>query len=450
MKRIIFLLALFLTLGSLERVLACSCISDRPICEAYGRADAIFVGKVIGGKEQRKGKGENGKEGIFAAGETYFQVSEALYGVNNNNQVTLFAEPTTCDYLFQIGETYLVYAYGDEKELGTSICSRTRPLSEAGEDLPALRDLVKENSGTKISGYVAALGLINSEPVAKHKVKLQGGDSTFKTIETLTNDKGEFLFSNIPAGKYWISPALPDLMTFGKYYDSDFEVEVYGKGCESKNFTILNDGIFSGKLVNAKGQPVSNAEVEFIPTNNNFDTENYAKNLSAWTDTTDENGNFSFEWVAVGNYFLAVNVKNPPHDHAHFPMTFYPNVSDRSQAPIFTVKLGQKSDGIVFTVPPPLNEIEVRGVIKREDGKSPIGIQVYLIDVGRNQNFITDSKMIYDAGGNFTFKGYEGRTYVFEAGESTSDDRQIVSSKFVLMQNMPTFTLVMKKVANKK
>ena len=38
---------------------------------------------------------------------------------------------------FQEGETYLVYAFG-EKELSTSSCTRTKPLSSASQDLAEL------------------------------------------------------------------------------------------------------------------------------------------------------------------------------------------------------------------------------------------------------------------------------------------------------------------------
>jgi hypothetical protein len=43
-----------------------------------------------------------------------------------------------CGYAFRRGDTYLVYAVGAPDDLRTSICTRTRPASEAAEDLAAL------------------------------------------------------------------------------------------------------------------------------------------------------------------------------------------------------------------------------------------------------------------------------------------------------------------------
>lgn len=451
MKLKVYLFALFITglLGNFAQVLACSCAGTESVCESFSTADAVFVGKVTAAKEQRKEKNENGKEVLFASQEIYFQVSESFFGVADNTQVALSEGFTTCDYTFEIGETYLVYAYAYEKTLTSNICSRTRRLFAANEDLPALRQLAKEITGTKISGVVGFLGLLTIEPMVNSKVKLQALEGKFNAIETLTDAKGEFLFSNIPAGKYKVSPTLPDLMKFPFEDKYIFEVEVTGKGCKNKAFTIINDSSFSGKLLNAQGQTVSNAEVEFIPANNNFDAENFEK-LSAWSDTTDKDGKFSFIGVAPGNYYLAVNYKNPPSDNAHFPTTFYPNATERVKAQIFTVKPGQKLSGTEFTIPPPLKEIEISGTITRKDGNSPVDIQIYLMDVGKNQNFITNSKVIYDANGRFTIKGYEGRTYIFEAGEFGSENRQTVSSKFTLTKPISDLKLVINKESNEQ
>ena len=39
------------------------------------------------------------------------------------------------DFVFETGESYLVYAYGPEEKLSTDECKRTRKLANAGEDL---------------------------------------------------------------------------------------------------------------------------------------------------------------------------------------------------------------------------------------------------------------------------------------------------------------------------
>jgi hypothetical protein len=45
---------------------------------------------------------------------------------------------TNCDFPFEIGKRYLVYAFSDEKQLKTNACTRTKEIGKAGEDLKIL------------------------------------------------------------------------------------------------------------------------------------------------------------------------------------------------------------------------------------------------------------------------------------------------------------------------
>ena len=54
---------------------------------------------------------------------------------------------------FETGETYLVYAYRIDGDLGTDYCGRTKPLSYAGSDvseLNASRGSLPETGGPRI------------------------------------------------------------------------------------------------------------------------------------------------------------------------------------------------------------------------------------------------------------------------------------------------------------
>jgi hypothetical protein len=131
----------FLTLGTLiimlfatYHVYACSCGPPRPISldkqveEAVNQDEAIFLGKVI-----RIGR----KDSIFT--EVVFQVDRVWKGnlfktVSVDSGFTVFG----CKYPFKVGESYLVYAYGDKEYLGVDNCSRMEKLTDAKEDLKIL------------------------------------------------------------------------------------------------------------------------------------------------------------------------------------------------------------------------------------------------------------------------------------------------------------------------
>jgi len=117
--------------------LACTCdlplfnlSLDQQVKHARKQSRAIFSGRVLEVTENP---------------QTYFVVVkfriERLWKGNLSDEVTIITGHGggDCGYRFEVGESYLVYAYGsDENRLGTNICQRTKKLSDAREDLRIL------------------------------------------------------------------------------------------------------------------------------------------------------------------------------------------------------------------------------------------------------------------------------------------------------------------------
>lgn len=53
-------------------------------------------------------------------------------------EVTTASETAACGFPFEKGQSYLVYAGSGEQGYTVSLCSRTRPMADASEDLAAL------------------------------------------------------------------------------------------------------------------------------------------------------------------------------------------------------------------------------------------------------------------------------------------------------------------------
>jgi len=110
-------------------VFACSCMNPGPPCEATSKSAAVFVGTVVASKNA-KTTGQYD----FNSREVKFSVEESFKGLGSTEALVFTGwGGGDCGYPFRTGQQYLVYAYKDEKDgrLGTSICSRTRQLSEA-------------------------------------------------------------------------------------------------------------------------------------------------------------------------------------------------------------------------------------------------------------------------------------------------------------------------------
>lgn len=123
-----------------------------------------------------------------------------------------------CGYDFQTGETYLVYATEDDEGanlFSTGSCTRTRRLSDAGEDLPYLffyKDHREES--TRLEGFTTTDELYQlafdpmhdpetiKSPVAGVIVELQS-DRMTRYAESDRN--GRFVFDGLREGDYKLS-----------------------------------------------------------------------------------------------------------------------------------------------------------------------------------------------------------------------------------------------------
>jgi len=122
-----------------------------------------------------------------------------------------------CGVNFQIGETYLVYASDDEESpdsIMTDACTRTRRLTDAGDDLAYLY-FYKNHPGasTRIDGYATTnpryrldfspLHPERIQPLVPDAPILLKGDDVSRVVETDRN--GHFVFDGLPAGDYTLT-----------------------------------------------------------------------------------------------------------------------------------------------------------------------------------------------------------------------------------------------------
>lgn len=132
---------------------ACSCMPPGPPREEAERARAVFAGEVVevepAGEVVKKAdeKCEQEQGAWQSAMPTHknvrvrFKVTRVWKNVAASEVVvTTPTNSAACGYAFRKGESYVVYAYGSGElgQLTTGLCSRTRTLSSAEEDL---RDL---------------------------------------------------------------------------------------------------------------------------------------------------------------------------------------------------------------------------------------------------------------------------------------------------------------------
>jgi hypothetical protein len=148
-----------------------------------------------------------------------------------------------CGFDFQLGETYLVFAKNDESSdyFLTDSCSRTRRLSEAGEDLSYLffyKNDPKQSSRlegfatTDLHGDVDFDQLHDPEsiksPVAGAVIELESKQLTRYAV---SDKNGRFLYDGLPGDDYQISAFAPGYPVMQKMLAGPQSFHVEGKSC---------------------------------------------------------------------------------------------------------------------------------------------------------------------------------------------------------------------------
>jgi hypothetical protein len=171
-----------------------------------------------------------------------------------------------CGVSFQTGETYLVFASDDEEtsdSIATDSCTRTRRLSEAGEDLAYLY-FYKEHpeESTRIDGYATTnsryrldfspLHPERIQPLVRNVViELKSGDLRRFTE---TDQNGHFVFDGLPAGDYTLAAYDSDYPKGKQLLANPQPVHLQPKSC-SLQILVLSKGEGQGE----------NSQVDLVP-----------------------------------------------------------------------------------------------------------------------------------------------------------------------------------------
>lgn len=411
MKRIFILLSLAIfILFSAEQAAACSCaFGGGAPCQDYWEASAVFIGTVI------EGRLVTVKEGDYERQRRAVRISidEAFRGVEGAEvEVLTGLGDADCGFGFRRAQQYLVYAYRFEidQKLHTSICTRTRAISEADPDLVYIRGLSKAKSGSTINGEVVRYrrnqedGLSN-EPLSDVKVTIDGAQK----YEAVTDAKGAFRIEAVQPGEYTVVPAAPSgLATRGP----EKKVTVADRGCAVVHFWLESNARISGRVINPEGLPVKNAELFIMVA----DKEKYRGH---WNSAySDENGAYSFKLIPPGRYVLQMRYDGMTSQNRPFPVMYYPGTLDKSQARIFTIEEGETTD-LDINVPPLPSESEIRGQVVWPNARPAMNAKVGYGTAGISYAVPVDET------GRFSFKAYDGLTIGLSAYVETAKGQYV-------------------------
>jgi hypothetical protein len=216
-------------------------------------------------------------------------------------QVVTGLGDSDCGYGFRVGEKYLVYAFRDEdNKLETSICTRTRPLSQADKDLDYIRGISLAPRGSIIFGEVSRRDQYAADgrhrPVEGAKITIEGQT---KRTEVVTDSKGQYKASGLPPGAYRLKIKPPEGLSI---YNPERETTVSDRGCAEVGFWLEPDTQITGKVSDLQSKPISNLLLELVPVKpaSNSSYPQFVR--------TDNEGRYEMKLVHPGRYLLGVRI----------------------------------------------------------------------------------------------------------------------------------------------
>jgi hypothetical protein len=293
-----------------------------------------------------------------------------------------------CGYPFQLGGEYVVYAYQNSAgRLETGICMRTRPLDQAAEDVKYIREMAAAPETGQLWVRTAFPGIppLSGATIIAEK---QG-----ERYAIATNSAGEAVFPDLSPGEYAVHAAsdgdLPD----------DPTVHLNPKACVEVNlFRALK---ITGRVITRSGLPASRIQVQFRSTANQF-----GDGL-----VTDADGHYELRILRPGEYYLGINLNHGATREEPYPRWFHPGTEDPAAATKIEFSGRPETRVYDLTLPDPLPERTVDGVVVRADGQPPVRCLVFAFDAFRN----ISAQAFPDPSGRFTMHLFAGTSYQLHA-----------------------------------
>lgn len=400
------------------QAVACDCAAPAATCAAFGQAAAVFSGRVLSIDDDHRVE--------FAVLEAFSGVTTTTVklgekGLPRRSSQAMDAakagRSSNCDLTFKAGESYLVYAYRSPGgALTTNMCSRTRLLSSAQEDVVYARRIGTLKPGTrgKVDGLVAIAHVekrgrnyqYSSRPLPHIPVTVEKEGGRYYAV---TNSKGEFSISAVPMGVYEARPVVPDVYAS----PSPQTIKVWDPlGCGLLNFVVEYDGRVAGRLVKPDGAAASGLVVALAPTSA-ATIERDDMWVEAWSD---DDGRFELRRAQPGSYLLRVDTTPGEAGGFVFYRGLLPATSDATEGTVLKVDRGNKIVLKQVVLPEIPALLVMTALIVDDDGRPVERAEVRLRDSW-------EMGPVYrtDRSGRFTFAVVEGNRYTIHATKSVRD-----------------------------
>jgi hypothetical protein len=340
--RVLVALALLLTFGT-EDARACSCGGSGPPCEAAWRSDAVFAGTVRAVEEVDRLDGSEYRSRLVTIEVEHGFINAAPGRI----QLTTGMGGGDCGYRFVTGRRYLVYAWKTPSgRLSAGICSRTRPLEEAAEDLKYLATAAQPSTGARVYGRVThwhrdpfEARSVDYGPVEDVTINVRG---TAFSRDVATDRDGRYEISGLPVGTMTLT-LIPPQGFDARYLEQEIQLRDL-HACSARDFQLRHVARASGMVADAAGKPLPGVSVDAVAA----ELAGHQPPPYQHPVKTDDRGRFEFADLPPGLYVFGVNLTKPewipPNYKPAGPAVFLPGTSVARQAATFELKPNERVD----------------------------------------------------------------------------------------------------------
>jgi hypothetical protein len=250
MRRVLITVVLLVCAG-VVRAQGEQCLTNVNPCEAYAEADAVFIAKVTRVVQPSLQIWQRDKDYDQVA---YVTVEKMFKGVPRKTMV-LHQLGRKIAPKFLSGTSYVFYANLDPvtKKWEVRRCGRTRMSKYANDDLRYFEGLPATLNQTRIAGEVTRYETDEDNPQGRTerlpgiRIHIKGEG---KEYEVVTDARGVYELTGVPAGKYVIEPDLPAGLTlmlvirygpFDRTKVKSLNIELKERGCSGLDI-ILTSG----------------------------------------------------------------------------------------------------------------------------------------------------------------------------------------------------------------
>src|ERR671915_1546929 len=248
------------------------------------------------------------------------------------------------------------------------------------------RDNAATQTGTaKITGRVVAAD--TGSPIRRAQININSRDAGFNR-SVATDSEGRYELSGLPAGRYrlFVNKAGFVALEYGQArpFEAGKPLDITaGQALEKIDFSLPRGSAITGRITDEFGDPITDVLVEAL----RYQFVNGERQLvsAGRTAQTDDLGAYRIFGLMPGDYVVRGSMRpnvppgprNADTEPTGYPGTYYPGVTDVTQAQTVTAALGQEVSSIAFPLVP-ARLSRVSGTVMSSSGRPLVGAMVMI------------------------------------------------------------------------